>query len=137
MPATMTIDAVFLHPDDNTCVAARTLHAGTEVNAGGRTVTLSEPVRLGHKIALAPIPSGRRVLKYGQTIGFATADIRPGDWVHSHNVTAGEFDRDYAYASEVPPDPPPLAGRTFQGYRRASGKAAPRNYLAVVSSVNC
>src|SRR5262245_7481263 len=102
MPATMTIDAVFLHPDDNLCVAARNLPAGTEVNAGGRTVKLTGPVKMGHKIALSPIASGRRVLKYGQTIGFASVDIKPGDWVHTHNVAAGEFDRDYAYASEVP-----------------------------------
>ena len=43
-----------------------------------------------------PIPKGQRVIRYGQTIGFATIDIEPGDWVHTHNLTAGEFSRDYA-----------------------------------------
>jgi altronate hydrolase len=137
MPAVATFDAVLLHPDDNICVAARNLDSGTEISAGPHTVRLVESVRLGHKIALRPIAAGERVLKFGQTIGFATRDVEPGQWVHTHNLSAGHFDRDYAYASEVPPDPEPIRDRTFEGYRRANGKAATRNYVAVISSVNC
>ena len=137
MPATAMFDAVLLHADDNICVAARNLAAGEEISAGPYTVELREPVKLGHKIALVPIASGSRVRKFGQTIGFATADVEPGAWVHTHNLTAGQFDRDYQYATDVPPDLPPLQGRTFQGYRRGDGRAATRNYLAIVSSVNC
>ncbi len=137
MPTTATFDAVYLHPDDNICVATRRLESGEQISAGGRQVTLSAAVNLGHKIALQPIATGQRVLKYGQTIGFTTRDVAPGDWVHVHNLTAGEFDRDYAYATEIPPDPEPILGRTFQGYRRANGKAGTRNYIAIISSVNC
>jgi altronate hydrolase len=57
--------------------------------------------------------------------------------VHSHNLSAGQFARDYAPASEVPPDPKPLSGRTFDGYRRVDGSAGTRNYIAVISTVNC
>ena len=128
---------VFLHPDDNLCVATRNLPAGTRVEAGGCTVTLSGEVRMGHKIALAPIAKGGRALRYGQTIGFATEPIEPGDWIHTHNIEAGAFSREYQYATDIPPDPAPLEGRTFMGYRRANGKVGTRNYLAVISTVNC
>jgi altronate hydrolase len=137
MPAAATIDAILLHADDNVCVAARNLAAGETIAAGPHAIKLREPVKLGHKIALAEIAAGARVRKYGQTIGFATADIPPGAWVHTHNLTAGQFDRDYCYAAEVPPDPAPIRDRTFQGYRRGDGRAATRNYIAIVSSVNC
>lgn len=135
--AASAADVVFLHPDDNLCVAIRNLPAGTRVDAGGRSVTLSGAVRLGHKIALTPIAEGDRALRYGQTIGFATEAIEPGDWIHTHNLAAGAFSRDYQYATEIPPDPAPIEGRTFMGYRRADGKAGTRNYLAVISTVNC
>lgn len=130
-------DVVLLHPSDNVAVAARNLDPGTRIEAGGFAVEATGPVALGHKIALRPIPLGQRVLKYGQTIGFASADIAPGDWVHSHNLTAGEFERDYAFATAIPPDPEPIVDRTFQGFRRADGRAGTRNYVAVISTVNC
>ncbi len=101
------------------------------------TVAVTGPIGMGHKIAVSPIAKGERVFKYGQTIGFATADIRAGDFVHTHNLAAGEFDRDYAFASEVPADPAPILGKTFQGYRRADGRVGTRNYIAVIASVNC
>jgi altronate hydrolase len=132
-----TTDVVLLHPADNTGIAAKNLARGATISAGRHRVTLTEDIGLGHKIALAPIANGQRIYKYGQTIGFATRDIEPGQWVHSHNVAAGHFNRDYAHASETPPAPAPIAGRTFLGYRRADGRAGTRNYLAVISSVNC
>ncbi|MBI2824914.1 MAG: altronate dehydratase [Planctomycetia bacterium] len=137
MPATATVDVVCLHPDDNICVAARDLEQGAAISAGYKSVTLTGRVRLGHKIAVTPIAKGERVIRYGQTIGFATEAIEPGDWVHTHNLAAGEFQRDYRYATEIPPDPEPILGRTFQGYRRADGRVGTRNYLAVLSTVNC
>jgi altronate hydrolase len=130
-------NAILLHPDDSVAVAARDLETGTAVAAGGRSVRLAEAVRQGHKVALSPVPAGQPVLKYGQTIGFATADIEPGSWVHVHNLSAEAFERDYAPCSAVPPDPAPITDRTFQGYRRASGQVGTRNYIAVISNVNC
>ena len=138
MPATTApVEALHLHPSDNICVAAQSLPAGKRLTLGGRTVELTEPVAIGHKAALVAIPKGRRVLKYGQTIGFATEAIEPGAWVHSHNLAAGEFARDYMYAAETPPPPAPIADRTFQGYRRPDGRVGTRNYLAIISNVNC
>ncbi len=131
------IDIVYLHPADNVCVAARDLPAGTRIAAGNYSVELPATVKLGHKIALVALAEGERVTKYGQTIGFATEPIAPGGWIHTHNLTAGQFARDYAAASEIPPPPTPLTGRTFDGYRRPDRRPGTRNYVAVISTVNC
>lgn len=131
------VDAVYLHPDDNICVAARTLPAGTVLEAGGREVVLASPIKIGHKIAVRPISQGEHVRKYGQIIGQATSDVQPGEWVHSHNLINGDVVRDYASATAIPPDPTPITDRTFLGYRRKDGRAGTRNYVAIISTVNC
>src|SRR5690349_2514807 len=131
------LDVILLHPSDNVCVAARNLTAGSRIATGGQTVDLREAVRMGHKIALANVMFGQPVTKYGQIIGFASQPIEPGAWVHTHNLHVEEFVRDYAKSSAVPPEPTPLTGYTFQGYRRTDGRVGTRNYIAVISSVNC
>jgi altronate hydrolase len=130
-------EVVYLHPDDNICVAARPIAAGIVLNVGGRKVTLAEPIKLGHKIAIEPIGEGKFLRKYGQIIGQATKPIEAGQWVHSHNLAQSDFERDYAKSQAVPPPPTPIVGRTFQGYRRANGRAGTRNYIGIISSVNC
>jgi len=130
-------DAVYLHPDDSICVAARNLGAGLELEIAGTTIRLPEAVRLGHKIAVRRIGKGDYVRKYGQIIGQATEAIEPGRWVHSHNLINGDFVRDYASATAVPPPPEPINDRTFLGYKRQGGRAGTRNYIAVISTVNC
>lgn len=129
--------AIQLHPDDNVAIATRPLAGDSALKLGALLVTLRQPIKLGHKLALRTIRRGERVLRYGQPIGFATEAIEPGDWVHVHNCAVGNFDRDYASATETPPPPAPIRERTFQGYRRADGRSGTRNYLAVISSVNC
>ncbi|MBS0208391.1 MAG: altronate dehydratase [Planctomycetes bacterium] len=131
------VDAVLLHPNDNVAIATVTLPTGYELSVPGRRVRLTGAVKLGHKVALADIPAGQPVVRYGQTIGFATQTISAGDWIHTHNLSAQHFARDYEFSTEVPLPPTPIAGRTFQGYRRADGRAGTRNYLAIISSVNC
>jgi len=130
-------DVVLLHPADNVCIAVRALSAGAVVTAGHRQVTLTASVPLGHKIALTAIGTSARIIKFGQTIGYATRPAAAGDWMHSHNMTAGQLEQNYEYATQIPPDPAPILGRTFMGYRRADGRAATRNYIAIVSTVNC
>src|SRR3954454_17436657 len=115
-------DAVYLHADDNICVAARNLSAGDEIEVAGTTIRLAEAVRLGHKLAVKAIRKGDYVRKYGQIIGQATERIEPGQWVHSHNLVNGEFARDHAPSTAVPPPPAPIADRTFMGYKRPGGK---------------
>ena len=134
MPA---VDTVHLHTEDNICVAARPLARGAQIVVGDAEITLDKAVPLGHKIAIKPIAKDEPVRKYGQIIGFATESVPSGGWVHTHNLATGDFVRDYAPASETPPPLTPITDRTFLGYRRASGKAGTRNYIAVISTVNC
>ncbi len=75
-----------LSPDDNVGVATRTIEAGQSIVIDGRPVTLSERVPTGHKLAIRRIAAGEKVKKYGAPIGSATRDIRPGEYVHTHNV---------------------------------------------------
>ena len=135
--ATASVDVVYLHADDNICVAARNLSAGDQITAGPYQVTLQEKVNLGHKISVVEIAEGDSVRKFGQVIGQATCAISPGELVHSHNLAAGKLSLDYAAATEIPPAQPPLEGYTFEGIRRPDGKVGTRNYLAIISTVNC
>jgi altronate hydrolase len=129
--------AVQLRPEDNVAVAARNLPEGLEVLHGGGGFTLSNRVGLGHKLALRPIKKGEAVSKYGQIIGFASRDIPAGGHVHVHNVSADAFERDYAFCRDCPPPPAPAEPRYFLGYDRGDGRIGTRNFIAVISTVNC
>ena len=126
-----------LHDADNVIVAVDSVPRGAAL-AGG--VTARAVIPRGHKIACVPIPAGQPIRKFGQVIGFARDDIAVGDWVHEHNVVLQDFERDYAFASEARPDTGLLPGErpaTFQGFRRADGRVGTRNYIGILSSVNC
>jgi altronate hydrolase len=129
--------AVHLRPEDNVAVAARNVLAGEEIQYNGCTLTIERRVGMGHKIALRRIPKGEAIYKYGQIIGFASQDIAIGDHVHVHNVSAATFERDYAFCRDCPPPPAPAEPRYFQGYDRGDGRHGTRNYIAVISTVNC
>jgi altronate hydrolase len=126
---------VRLHEADNVVVAFRDLEEGTI--AGG--LTLRRAVPRGHKVATAAIAVGEPVRKYNQIIGFATAAIEPGDHVHTHNVEFKAFERDYAPGSDATTTEmvPEAERATFQGIVRADGRVATRNYLGILTSVNC
>lgn len=130
---------ILLRPEDNVAVAARPLPKNFVLDfRGGRDqVTTRQMIALGHKVAVRPIAKGEPVLKYAQIIGFASTDIEPGDWVHVHNICADAFDRDYSFATDVPPRPIAKVPRTFKGYLRPDGRVGTRNTIAVISTVNC
>lgn len=127
-----------LNEADNIVVAIAELRPGTPVEGAIRT---SRRIPRGHKIAVRPIQQGEPIRKFGQIIGFAATPIAPGDWVHEQNVTmGGDFDRDYAFASEARPPETLREGEVpahFQGFRRPDGRAGTRNYIGILSSVNC
>ncbi|MDZ4820728.1 MAG: altronate dehydratase family protein [Planctomycetota bacterium] len=129
--------AVLLSDVDNLCVAARDLQEGESVEIAGIRITMREPVRAGHKVALCDIAVGQPVLKFGQPIGLATQAIRAGEWIHVHNIAVGVRQQEYEKSTAIPPAPVPLTGHTFQGYPRADGRVGTRNYLAIISNVNC
>ncbi|HEX2828451.1 MAG TPA: altronate dehydratase family protein [Burkholderiales bacterium] len=129
--------AIRLHDNDNVVIARTDLPIGAKLESEG--LTLKSQVQAGHKIAARPISKGEPILKYNVTIGFAAQDIAPGTFVHSHNMEFREFDRDYAHASEYKPvDMIPEAERaSFMGIVRDNGQVGTRNYIGVLSSVNC
>ncbi len=134
--------AVHLRPEDNIAVACKPIAEGSTLEFSGEKLNIARRVGMGHKFAMKPIRKGESIYKYGQIIGFAGSDIAPGDWVHVHNVKADLFDRDYAFASEVPVRPVAKEIRTFMGYDRGPSRPEPyrygtRNYIAVISTVNC
>ncbi len=124
-----------LNPNDDVVIAARPLQAGTRVEAEG--VTCTDAIPAGHKLAVRPVAKGRPVKRYDQIIGFATADIAPGQHVHTHNLAFETFERDYAVGVDVKPTPKPAEPATFMGIVRADGRVATRNYIGVISTVNC
>ncbi|MDF2094418.1 UxaA family hydrolase [Aquibaculum arenosum] len=102
-------------------------------------VTTRERIPRGHKVALRGIAANEPVRKYGQIIGVARQAIEPGEHVHVHNMAMADFERDYAYCADATPTAfvPEAERATFEGYRRANGGAGTRNYLGVLTSVNC
>jgi altronate hydrolase len=124
-----------LHPDDNVAIAIDLVPQGA--TAAG--LTARERILRGHKMAVEPIREGEPIRKFGQIIGFAKSHIAPGEWVHEHNVGLHDFARDYRFAEDAKPDDllPPELQATFQGYRRDAGKTGTRNYLGILTSVNC
>lgn len=138
MPTTRNgCPALLLRIDDNVAVAARPIPSGTPLEINGRPIEVREPIGLGHKVSVAAIEAGAPIRKYGQIIGFAAREIPPGTWVHVHNVKADLFERDYAFASEPAAQRAPGERRTFRGYLRPDGRVGTRNYIAVISTVNC
>ena len=126
-----------LHPRDNVAVALEDVAQGEALSLEGLSVTAGEKIQRGHKLALAPIPAGQSVVKYGCAIGVAKEDIPQGAWVHVHNVRTGLSEGgEYAYCHKTY-DLPQTAPRTFRGYRRADGRAAIRNELWIIPTVGC
>ncbi|WP_417524926.1 UxaA family hydrolase [Marinovum sp.] len=126
--------ALCLHDADTVLVALRAVPAGTALPGG---VTTQEPVPAGHKIALRDLRVGDNVLKYGQIIGAASADIAAGAHVHAHNLGMGAHKQDHAFGAAAHPLPAPEGTAEFMGYHRPSGRVGTRNYLGILTSVNC
>jgi altronate hydrolase len=129
-----TADApvIRLHPSDNVVVAARRLPKGAE--APGEGVRALDPIPAGHKMATTFVPAGAPILKYGQVIGAATKDIPAGAHVHLQNLAVSALRRDAEAPAARPRQEAP---RSFMGFRRPDGRVGVRNYVGVLTSVNC
>src|SRR5690348_1392725 len=124
-----------LHPSDNVVVARTLIPRGTQVAAEG--IVAAGTVPAGHKIATRAVPLGQPIYRYGQIIGFASREIAAGEHVHSHNCAVRDFNRDYAFSDATVPTEPITPAATFNGIVRADGRIATRNYVGILSSVNC
>lgn len=126
---------VCLHERDNLVVAVDPIAPGAVIHG----VSASVRIPRGHKMAIKPIAQGEPILKFGQIIGFASKPVIPGEWLHEHNVEMHDFAREYHFAEDARPIPmlPVEEQATFRGYRRANGKVGTRNYIGILTSVNC
>ena len=137
-----TSGVLVLHEADDVGVAVAGLAAGSELGGPEGRVRVAGPVPPGHKVALRAIAAGAPVRKYGQMIGFASASISAGEHVHVHNLVFGEFTRAAGPTGPVSAQSAAVSAATagplsFAGFRRADGRVGTRNYVAVVSTVNC
>ncbi|MGL4976104.1 MAG: UxaA family hydrolase [Bosea sp. (in: a-proteobacteria)] len=126
---------LILNASDTVAVAVDPIEPGAKV---GNVAALARIPR-GHKMALVPLAKDEPIRKFGQIIGFATQPIAPGEWVHEHNTGFHAFERDYAYGAEAKPELvlPLEQQATFEGFRRANGSVGTRNYVGILTSVNC
>ena len=126
-------DFIRIHPDDSVAVALRAVPAGTVFEGTAAAADIPQ----GHKMALLPLEDGQPVVKYGFSIGHATAAIAPGEWVHTHNMAtnlSGEME--YIYHPNIR-FPEPRTPGTFQGYRRPGGQVGVRNEIWIIPTVGC
>jgi altronate hydrolase len=124
-----------LHPNDDVVIARAQLVGGTKLL--DEDVTVVGLVPPGHKVAAHAVARGQPVKRYNQVIGFASRDIGPGEHVHLHNLAMGSFARDYAFGADARPTAYVDAPATFEGVVRPDGRVATRNYLGILSTVNC
>jgi altronate hydrolase len=129
------VRVIRLHAEDDVVISLDQLVSGMPIASEG--ITVSGLVPPGHKVATRAIEAGAPVRRYGQIIGFASQPIRPGQHVHTHNLATGDFTRDYAHGAEARPTVPVVDPASFQGIVRADGRVATRNYIGILTSVNC
>ena len=124
-----------IHPADDVVIARQQMLGGTPIASEG--ITVSGLIPPGHKIAVRAIAAGQPVRRYNQIIGTATRDIAAGQHVHSHNLAFSHFDRGYAVGGDVRPVAYVDTPAAFDGIVREDGRVATRNYIGVLTSVNC
>ena len=118
---------------DTVVTATRILALGTLVDG----VLTTAQIPSGHKVATIQMALGDPVRKYSQLIGYASCDIMPGDHVHTHNVDFRNTAMEYEFSTDLRLMPPAAKQDTFMGFRRENGKVGTRNYIAIITSVNC
>jgi altronate hydrolase len=128
-----------LQADDDVAITTADVAAGAPVDLGGEMVAARGDVPRGHKLAARDLEAGSPVRRYGQVIGFTRGAVAAGEHVHLHNLEYREFERSYEFAvdgavgevlDEADQD-------TFQGYVRTDGTVGTRNYLGILTTVNC
>ena len=124
-----------LNSADDVVIARIEIPRGTMIRK--ENITAAATIPAGHKIAAREIRKGAAVRRYNQIIGFAIQDIGPGDHVHVHNLGVADYERDYAFCADVKRTDYISPPATFQGIVRTDERVATRNYIGIVTSVNC
>jgi arabinonate dehydratase len=135
-------DVLVLRDGDDVAVALGDLAPGECVPGGAAAgvrprVVVRTAVPAGHKVALRGVPAGAQVRKYGEVIGVATTPIEAGDHVHVHNLAFVPSEVSHQPGTRARPATPAPGSVTFDGFVRPDGRVGTRNYLGVLTSVNC
>jgi len=125
---------ITLHKRDNVAVAPMSIPSNKAINSN---LTSKDPIPFGHKIALFKINKNDFIYKYGQIIGIASKDIIKGEHVHSHNLEFSEFEREYKINNQPNNESKSDDKFFFEGFKRKNGKSGTRNYIGLLSTVNC
>src|SRR2546423_8216778 len=136
----LTDRAIVLKPEDDVAVAKASLEKGAVFEDGARRIEARQDIKPGHKIARRDVRRGQPVRRYGEVVGFGSQDIAVGEHVHTHNLDIGELSADrYEVGADVRPVDfyPGDKMRYFEGYQREDGRIGTRNYVAIISGVNC
>jgi len=125
-------------PRDNVAIVVEVggLKSGALLDNG---IRLIDDVPQGHKVALDDLRAGTPVLRYGEVIGYADADIARGQWIHEGLLRMPDSPSlaDISYVPRPAPVLTPLEGYTFEGYRNKDGSVGTRNVLGINTSVQC
>ena len=127
--------AIRLHPGDDVVIARAEIPTGTLLTREKVRALVTIPA--GHKLAVHDVAQGRPLRRYNQIIGFATRPIKAGEHVHVHNLAMGEFERDYAFCLDKRETAYVQPSASFLGIVREDGRVATRNYIGILTSVNC
>lgn len=131
------MDYIKINDLDNVCVALNDLPKDSKVELGDETIITNEEIPAGHKVALTDIKAGDPVIKYGNRIGLAKADIKKGDWIHTHNIKTALGDLlEYTYTPKLK-ELKETDHAKFMGFRRKDGKVGIRNEIWIVPTVGC
>ena len=126
-----------LHKNDNVVTAKSDIDINIKIE--DENINTNQHIPVGHKIATKDISEGEEIIKYDNIIGVAKENIKIGNHVHVHNTGMVDKKRDYEFSQgcknvKVLPE---NEQATFMGYRRANGKVGTRNFIGIISSVNC
>jgi altronate dehydratase len=131
------VDFVRLSPRDTVVVCLRDFAVGEQLCVEGQNLVVRDKIPAGHKLAIQDTTTDSAVYKFGWPIGMATRQINAGEHVHSHNLRCDHTVDLEAISTDIPQLPPPLTEYSFQGFKRPNGLVGTRNYLAIISNVNC
>ena len=92
--------ALMLSTVDNVATAVDDIEPGMDVEVrlgrSARSVRALEKIPFGFKVAAADIAKGAAIVKYGESIGVASVDIKKGQLVHIHNLAGARGRGDLA-----------------------------------------
>lgn len=126
-----------IHEKDNVAVALKELKMGTKISIDGRTIVLTDTIPPGHKFTIESVKKEESVIKYGYSIGKAKDVLKPGTWVHTHNLRTNLGDIiEYSY-EPTHSNPKESIEVYFKGYHRDNNKVGIRNEIWIIPTVGC